>query len=251
MPEKSLVKVLTEAGLGSRRKMADAIREGRIEVNGAVAESFNHPVDPAKDTVYLDNRKIDLSPPRIIVLALNKPEGVLSTVSDDRGRTTVLDILPEKYRKMHLYPVGRLDMDTTGLLLLTNDGDLTYKLTHPRFEQEKEYLVRTDGTLQPMEMKTMERGIELEDGTTAPARVAKLHANARYHYRVVIHEGRKRQIRRMFEHFSRRVTALRRVRIGTLVLGDLPENGVRPLTNREVKALLNPPPAGLSKRRPF
>ena len=250
MPEKPLIKLLTEAGLGSRRAMTQAIKESRVEVNGAIAESFNHPVDPAKDSVYLDGRKIDLTPHRIVVLALNKPEGVLSTVSDDRGRATVLSILPEKYRKLRLYPVGRLDMDTTGLLLLTNDGDLTYKLTHPRFEQEKEYLVRTSGTLQPMELKTMERGIELEDGRTAPARVSKLRANARYQYRVVIHEGRKRQVRRMFEHFGHRVTALRRVRIGTLLLGDLPENGVRPLTNREVKALLNPPPAGLSKRRP-
>ncbi len=250
MPTKPLIKVLTDAGLGSRRKMTDAIKEARVEVNGVPAESFNHPVDPARDSVYLDNRKIDLAPRLVVVLALNKPEGVLSTVSDDRGRATVLDILPEKYRRHRLYPVGRLDMDTTGLLLLTNDGDLTYKLTHPRFGQEKEYLVRTDGTLQPAELKAMEKGIELEDGLTAPARVAKLRATARYHYRVIIHEGRKRQVRRMFERFGRRVTALRRVRIGTLLLGDLPEGEVRPLTNREVKALLAPSRAGLSKRRP-
>jgi 23S rRNA pseudouridine2605 synthase len=250
MPDKPLIKVLTEAGLGSRRKMTEAIKEGRVDVNGTVAESFNHPVDLAKDSVYLDNRKIDLAPDRLIVLALNKPEGIVSTVSDDRGRTTVLDILPEKYRRLHLYPVGRLDMDTTGLLILTNDGDLTYKLTHPRFEQEKEYLVRAVGILQPAEVRSMEKGIELEDGLTAPARVSKLRAGGVYHYRVVIHEGRKRQVRRMFEHFGHRVTALRRVRIGTLLLGDLAENEVRPLTNREVKALLTPPSGGLSKRRP-
>jgi 23S rRNA pseudouridine2605 synthase len=250
MPTRPLIKILTDAGLGSRRRMTDAIKEGRVEVNGELAESFNHPVDPVKDKVLFEGRAVDLSAPRVIVLALNKPEGVLSTVSDDRGRTTVLDILPEKYRKLHLYPVGRLDMDTTGLILLTNDGNLTYKLTHPRFEQEKEYLVQTPGTLQPMELKTMERGVELEDGLTSPARVTRLRANARYHYRVVIHEGRKRQVRRMFEHFGHRVTGLRRVRIGTLLLGDLPEGEVRPLANREVKSLLIPPPAGLPKRRP-
>ncbi len=250
MPTRPLIKVLTEAGLGSRRKMTDAIKEARVEVNGELAESFNHPVDPAKDKVFFDGRKVDLAAPRVIVLALNKPEGILSTVSDDRGRATVLDILPDKYKKYRLYPVGRLDMDTTGLLLLTNDGDLTYRLTHPRFEQEKEYLVRAQGTLQPAEMKQMEQGIELEDGLTAPARVSKLHPTARYDYRVVIHEGRKRQVRRMFEHFGHRVTALRRVRIGTLLLGDLPEGEVRPLNNHEVKALLQLPRRNLSKRRP-
>ncbi len=250
MPTKPLIKVLTDAGLGSRRKMTDAIKAARVTVNGRVAESFNHPVDPAGDSVFLDNRKVDLAPRRVIVLALNKPEGVLSTVTDDRGRATVLDVLPEKYRKHRLYPVGRLDMDTTGLLLLTNDGDLTYRLTHPRFEQEKEYLVQTPGTLRPAELKLMEQGIELEDGRTAPARVSKLRAGARYHYRVVIHEGRKRQVRRMFEHFGHRVTGLRRVRIGTLLLGDLPEGEVRPLTNHEVKSLLGPARPGLSKHRP-
>ena len=250
MPTKPLIKILTEAGLGSRRRMTDAIKEGRVEVNGAPAESFNHPVDPVKDRVFFDNRRVDLSSPRAVVLALNKPEGVVSTVTDDRGRATVLDLLPDKYRKLRLYPVGRLDMDTTGLLLLTNDGDLTYKLTHPRFEQEKEYLVQTPGTLHLTEIKALEKGVELEDGRTAPARVMKLRAGARYGYRVVIHEGRKRQVRRMFEHFGHRVTGLRRVRIGTLLLGDLPEGEVRPLTNREVKALLAPAGRALPKKRP-
>jgi 23S rRNA pseudouridine2605 synthase len=250
MPARPLIKALTDAGLGSRRKMTDAIKQGRVEVNGVPAESFNHPVDPARDSIFLDGRKVDLSPRRVIVLALNKPEGVLSTAADDRGRATVLDILPEKYRKHRLYPVGRLDMDTTGLILLTNDGDLTYKLTHPHFEQEKEYLVHTDGPLQPAELRAMEKGIELEDGRTAPVRVARLRTGP-YRYRVVIHEGRKRQVRRMFEHFGRRVTALRRVRIGNLLLGDLPEGEVRPLTNREVKTLLAPQPRpGFSRRGP-
>lgn len=239
MPKKPLVKALTDAGIGSRRRMADAIKQGNVEVNGTVAESFNHPVDPVKDTVYLNGQKINLKADETICIMLNKPGGVVSTVTDDRGRTTVLDILPARFRKQRLYPIGRLDMDTTGLLLLTNNGDLTYRLTHPRFEQEKEYLAQVDGKLLVAEIRQLEHGITLEDGPTYPAAVKRLYGPD-YNYRIIIHEGRKRQVRRMFEHVNHRVTALRRVRFGNLLLGDLAEGDVRPLTNREVKALTNP-----------
>src|SRR4030042_1778964 len=122
MPIKPLIKALTEAGAGSRRRMADAIKTGKVKVNGTIAESFNHSVDIAKDHILFNGQAINLKSDKIICLMLNKPEGIVSTVSDEKGRRTVVSILPEKYRRHRLYPVGRLDMDTTGLLLITNDG---------------------------------------------------------------------------------------------------------------------------------
>jgi 23S rRNA pseudouridine2605 synthase len=241
MPVKSLLKALTEAGIGSRRRMAEAIKQGKVKVNGTIAESFNHPVNPAKDRVFLDGKAIDLEPDKIICLMLNKPAGVVSTVSDEKGRRTVLDILPEKYRLRRLYPVGRLDIDTTGLLLLTNDGDLTYRLTHPRFEYEKEYLVHIRGALNAEEKRQLQRGILLEDGMTHPAKVREI-ALPPFNYSVTIHEGRKRQVRRMFERLRHTVLALKRIRIGTLSLGNLKEGETRPLNAKEMAALLDESP---------
>ena len=238
MPAKSLIKVLTEAGIGSRRRMAEAIKQGKVKVNGEVAESFNHPVDPEKDRVLFDGRAIDLKPDKIICLMLNKPEGIVSTVSDEKGRRTVLNILPEKYKRHRLYPVGRLDIDTTGLLLMTKDGDLTYRLTHPRFEYEKEYLVYVRSSLNPEEKRQLQRGILLEDGMTHPAVVKEISLPP-FNYSVTIHEGRKRQVRRMFERLRHTVLALKRVRIGSLNLGDLKEGEVRQLTAKEITALID------------
>ncbi len=242
MPEKSLLKALTEAGIGSRRRMADAIKQGKVRVNTKTAESFNHPVDPAKDRVFLDGKLIGLKPDKTICLMLHKPAGIVSTVSDDQRRRTVIDILPETYKRHRLYPVGRLDIDTTGLLLMTNDGDLTYKLTHPRYEYEKEYYVAIRGVLKAEEQRQLRQGVLLEDGMTHPAKVRAI-AEPPYNYSVIIHEGRKRQVRRMFEHLRHAVTALKRVRIGSLVLGDLPEGEVRPLQAKEIADLLRRRPA--------
>ncbi|OGO44122.1 MAG: pseudouridine synthase [Chloroflexi bacterium RBG_16_60_22] len=237
MPTRPLIKALTEAGIGSRRRMADAVRQGRVEVNGELAESFNHPVDISKDRVAIDGRTVDLKPGEVICLMLNKPANVVSTVSDEKGRRTVLDVLPEKYRRHRLYPVGRLDIDTTGLLLLTNDGDLTYRLTHPRFEHEKEYLVQIKGRLRAEEIRRLEGGIRLEDGPTHPASVKAVPLPP-FNYSITIHEGRKRQVRRMFERLGHPVLALKRVRIGGLDLGDIKEGEVRRLTKKEIEVLL-------------
>ncbi|OGO16848.1 MAG: hypothetical protein A2Z15_02705 [Chloroflexi bacterium RBG_16_50_11] len=242
MATKPLIKVLTEAGTGSRRRMTEAIKQGKVKVNNAVAESFNHPIDPQKDQVFLNGQAIDLKPDKIICLALNKPAGIVSTVSDNRGRRTVLDILPDKYRQQRLYPVGRLDIDTTGLLLLTNDGDLTYRLTHPKFEYEKEYLAAIKGSLNTEEKRQLQRGILLEDGMTYPARIREIAAPP-YNYSVIIHEGRKRQVRRMFERMRHTVMALKRIRIGGLHLGDLKEGEARPLSAKEIANLLNERPS--------
>jgi len=238
MATKSLIKALTEAGIGSRRRMAEAIKQRKVKVNGAVAESFNHPVDIESDRVVLNGQTVNLKPDKVICLMLNKPAGIVSTVSDEKGRRTVLDILPEKYRCYRLYPVGRLDIDTTGLLLLTNDGDLTYRLTHPKFEYEKEYLAAIKGKVNNEEKQQLQRGILLEDGMTHPAKIREI-SQPPFNYSVIIHEGRKRQVRRMFEHLHYPVLALKRIRIGNLGLGELKEGEVRHLSPKEITVLLN------------
>jgi len=230
-----LLKLL--AVMGSRRKMADAIRNGRVTVNGQVASDFRQPVDRRKDRVLLDGVPIASAVDRPLCLVLNKPAGVLSTTADERGRRTVMDILPPKYRRLRLYPVGRLDLDTTGLLLMSNDGELTNRLTHPRYEHEKEYLVRVEGKLSVAERQMLERGVKLEDGMTSPAKIREVSLSP-FNYSIAIHEGRKRQIRRMFAHLGHRVSALKRVRVGNLALGDLKEGQVRELTAREISRLM-------------
>ncbi len=234
-----LLKTLTEAGIGSRRWLADAIRQGRVEINGKAVEDFRYPVNVATDRVLINGQVVDLKPRKVVYLMLNKPRGVLSTTSDERGRRTVTDILPEKYRHLRLYPAGRLDKDSTGLLLLTNDGEFTYQLTHPKFEHEKEYLVLIDGRLQPGKKRELEQGIKLEDGMTYPAIVREVKGYPSFNYSITIHEGRKRQVRRMFERLGYRVLALRRIRIGSFSLGDLKEGEVRELSAREAQALLS------------
>ncbi len=226
MEKQPLLKVLTGVGIASRRRLSAAIKEGRVEVNGEIVEGFSHPIDPAKDKVCIDGKTIHLEAQPFVYLALNKPKGVFSTLKDEMGRQTVIDILPKKYRKLRLYPVGRLDKDTTGLILLTNDGDLAHKLTHPSFEHEKEYLVKVRGLLKKGDIQRLEQGIKLEDGKTAPARVKRL-AEGEYNYSITIHEGKKRQIRRMFESLGHYILELKRVRMGKLKLGDLKEGGVR------------------------
>jgi 23S rRNA pseudouridine2605 synthase len=237
MNEKPLVKALAEAGIGSRRRMAEAIKQGKVKVNGVIAESYNHPIDPAKDRIVFDGKTVDLKAEKIICLMLHKPAGIISTVSDEKHRNTVLDMLPPAYRRYRLYPVGRLDIDTTGLLLMTNDGDLTYKLTHPRYEYEKEYFAEINGVLKAAEKDQFRHGMLLEDGMTHSAKIREI-AEPPYNYSVIIHEGKKRQVRRMFERLRHPVVSLKRVRIGNLTLGDLPEGGSRPLTAKEIAGLL-------------
>ena len=203
-----------------------------------MVEDFRYPLNVETDRVGIDGRLVDLKPGKRVYLMLNKPKGILSTTHDERGRRTVIGVLPEKYRNLRLYPVGRLDKDSTGLLLLTNDGELTYRLTHPRFEREKEYLVLVDTTLEPGEKRKLEQGIELEDGITHPVVVRELKAGSSFNYSITMHEGRKRQVRRMFQSLGHRVLVLKRVRVGGLTLGGLREGETRELSVKEVQALL-------------
>jgi len=235
---KPLLKALTEAGVGSRRRLADAIKQGRVEVNGQVVDAFKYPLNVATDRIQIDGRSVEIKPVQLIYLKMNKPKGVLSTTRDERGNRTVISMLPEKYRRFRLYPVGRLDKDSTGLILLTNDGELTNRLTHPRYEHEKEYLVQINRSLKPDEKKKLEKGLHLEDGLTYPAEVVKVDDCLPFNYRITIHEGRKRQMRRMFQSLGYRVQALKRVRIGSLTLGNLKEGEIRELDAREMKTLL-------------
>jgi 23S rRNA pseudouridine2605 synthase len=233
-----LLKALAEAGVGSRRWITDAIKSGRVEMNGEPVENFRHPVNPETDRVSVNGKLVDLSPRRTVYLMVNKLVGILTTTSDERGRRTVLDILPEKYRHLRLYPVGRLDKDSTGLLLLTNDGELTYRLTHPRFEHEKEYLIHIDGRLKPDEIRKLEEGFELEDGMTYPVVVKEMKSQPPFNYSITMHEGRKRQVRRMLANLGYRVLELKRIRMGNLHLGNLKEGAIRELTTAEIRALL-------------
>ena len=237
MSSTPLLKALAKAGVGPRRQLADAIRQGRVEVNGRVVEDFRFPLNVETDHVSIDKQPLDLKPKEAVYLLINKPKGIVSTTSDERGRRTVLDILPENYRHLRLHPVGRLDKGSTGLLLLTNDGELTHRLTHPSFEHEKEYLVSINTRLQASEKRRLEQGVELQDGITHRAIVKEVQAKP-FGYSVTIHEGRKRQVRRMFEYLGHRVMALKRVRMGSIELGDLRDGEIRELSAQEVQALL-------------
>jgi len=242
MPLVPLLKALAEVGVGSRRRIAEAIKNGRVEVNGELVENFRHPVNPETDRVSMYGKPVDLKPRRTVYLMVNKPAGIITTTSDERGRKTVLDILPEKYRHLRLYPVGRLDKDSTGLLLLTNDGELTYRLTHPKFEHEKEYLIHIEGALKPDEKRKLEKGVELEDGMTYPVDVKEIKSPPPFNYSITMHEGRKRQVRRMLANLGYQVLAIKRIRIGNLNLGNLKEGVTRELTPEEIRGLLTAKP---------
>jgi len=226
-----LSKYLASTGVASRRAAELAIRDGRVTVDG-------EPVtDPARDVgggeaILVDGRPLG-GPPERVVYMVNKPPGVVSTARDPQGRPTVLSLVPDDPRR--LYPVGRLDLDATGLILLTNDGPLAHRLTHPSFEVEKAYrVVVARPPVREPALRALRRGVELDDGRTAPARVRRLGPDL---LEIVIHEGRKRQVKRMCEAVGHPVVSLERVRFGPLRLSGLPAGGHRRLTDAEVSRL--------------
>lgn len=224
-----LQKVLARCEVGSRRACEELIRAGRVRVNGVVAE-LGARVDPEADLVEVDGVAIGIRPGLVHYL-LNKPAGVLTTASDPFGRPTVLDLVPDRPR---VVPVGRLDLETEGLLILTNDGELTQRLTHPSFGIEKEYLAHVEGTPSRGALRRLREGVELEDGVTAPAKVSLLGPGL---VRLTIHEGRNRQVRRMCAAVGHPVRRLARVRIGPLRDSHLAPGEWRPLTVAEVRSL--------------
>jgi 23S rRNA pseudouridine2605 synthase len=231
-----LQKILAGAGVASRRGAEDLLRAGRVSVNGHPA-GLGDSADPARDVVAVDGKPLRAE--SHVYWLLNKPRGVLTTVRDTHGRPTVVELLPGHLPR--LFPVGRLDRDTEGLVLLTNDGELAHVLLHPSFESEREYQVKICGRIGARSLRQLAAGVPLDDGVTAPAEVgrAKFEASSRTsQFRLTLIEGKKRQIRRALDALGHPVVGLRRVRMGPLRLGRLPAGESRPLTGREIRALL-------------
>jgi 23S rRNA pseudouridine2605 synthase len=224
-----LQKVLAAAGVGSRRVCEGLIEEGRVRVNGEVAV-LGRRVHIEADLIEIDGAAIGLRSGLVHYL-LNKPAGVVTTASDPHGRPTVVDLVPSEPR---VVPVGRLDLDTEGLLLLTNDGELTHRLTHPSFGVDKEYLAEVEGNPSRWALRQLREGVELDDGPTSPAKVSLLSPGV---VRIVIHEGRNRQVRRMCEAVGHPVVRLVRTRIGPLRDTTLSPGSWRALSVDEVRAL--------------
>ncbi|MFL5872911.1 MAG: pseudouridine synthase [Solirubrobacterales bacterium] len=223
-----LAKFLAHGGVASRRKAEEIVAKGLVTVGGEVVTDPARDVD-ASDDVRVNGKRVAAEARE--VWAVNKPAGVVSTAREPGSRPAVVELVDSDAR---LYPVGRLDADTTGLLLLTNDGELADRLTHPRYEVQKTYRVRLGKSIADRELERLARGVELEDGPTAPTQVRRL---AEREIEVVLREGRNRQVRRMIEAVGNRVVSLRRVSFGPLVLGRLQEGGGRKLSEAEIARL--------------
>lgn len=235
MAEERLQKILANAGIASRRKAELLIVEGRVTVNGATVTELGSKADPGRDHIKVDGRLIH-QPERYYYIALHKPDSVVSTASDPQGRTTVLDLLHGI--KGRVYPVGRLDYHSEGLILLTNDGDFANAITAARSHVPKTYLVKSKGQLTPEEEEEFRTGVPIEGRRTAPAGLRLLRRGDNPWYEVRLIEGRNQQIRIMFKHLGHLVEKLRRVRIGTIELGSLKPGQFRHLTPEEVRKLM-------------
>ena len=233
-----LEKFIATSGIASRRAVKRSILAGLVTVNGEPVLVPGHPIDVETDTVEFDGKRVEPLTERIYLM-LNKPAGYLTTRSDERGRLTVMNLvadLPES-----IYPVGRLDLETEGLLLFTNDGDFAYRLLHPSHEIQKTYLAWVKGVPSDEAIQQLRQGVAILSGTTAPAKVKRLKVSkdgASTQFEVVIHEGKKRQVRLMFKAIGHSVIRLKRVGIGNLQLGNLPQGQYRLLTPQEITALM-------------
>lgn len=231
-----LQKFLARAGVASRRGSEDLMTAGRVCVNGRVATELGTKVDPVIDVIEVDGQRVSIGGSCAYVM-LNKPTGVVTTMSDPQKRPTVAALVPTA-EYPGLFPVGRLDADTTGLLLFTTDGELAHRLLHPRWKVPKKYRALVDGVLAAPETAHLKRGIELDDGLTAPAEVVELEwREGATLVEITISEGRKRQVRRMFSAVGHPVLALERVSFGPVELGDLTRGSWRHLTTTEVEGL--------------
>lgn len=233
--EERLQKIISQSGLVSRRAAEKLIVDGRVRVDGKVIQELGVKLDPQQHEILVDGHLLRPAE-RHVYFLLNKPKGYLSTAKDDRGRRTVLDLLPEAGAR--IYPVGRLDNNTEGLLLLTNDGALMNGLLHPRYEVQKTYIARIAGQPTEEALDRLRQGLELEDGLTAPAIVQLLQqGSGESQVSITIHEGRNRQVRRMFAAIHCDVKALKRTTFAGLSLSGVKRGQHRPLTATEVAAL--------------
>ncbi|WP_420631954.1 pseudouridine synthase [Candidatus Leptofilum sp.] len=247
--EERIQKLMAQAGIGSRRDCEKLIADGRVTVNGRRAKLGNK-ANPATDTIVVNGRVIKPQKTEAIYVALHKPKGVISSLDDEleEGRTTVRDLvsLPG-----HLYPVGRLDKQTTGLILMTNDGDLAHKLTHPRYGHEKTYKVVVEGRISQEALARWQEGVYLDGRKTIPAKITVIQHDVSFtRLEIVMREGRKRQIRRVANMLGYPVRQLVREKIGTLMLGNLKAGDWRHLTMKEVAALKTAV-ASVKAKRPY
>lgn len=260
MAEERVQKLLARSGVASRRKAEELIRQGRVTINGEVAQ-LGDKADPDRDAVKVDGKRVQPPPPGHRYLLLNKPTGYVSTTADPAGRPTVLDLVPPRLRRA-LVPVGRLDFDTQGLLLLTDDGEFAHRVSHPRFGCTKTYEVKVKGQPDPSRLDKLRAGIVLFGRRTSPCRILPRRvpggraSEGNSWWTVELNEGRSRQIREMFQRIGHPVQRLRRVAIGPLRDPRLPPGACRELTPEEVAKLLQPAgkgrpagPAGRPARR--
>jgi 23S rRNA pseudouridine2605 synthase len=233
-PLPRLQKVLAEMGLTSRRQAEGMIREGRVTVNGRVAR-IGDKIDPSRDHIKVDGRRVAFSPGKVYLL-LHKPRNTVTTAADPEGRLTVLNLVKE--RGARLFPVGRLDYDAEGFLLLTNDGDLAHRLTHPSFRIPRTYRVKVKGKPSAEEIRKLSRGVFLDDGPTAPCRITLLRETRENAWiEMTLHEGRNRQVKRMWEKMGYPVLKLKRISFAGLSLGSLPPGKYRELREIEVEKI--------------
>lgn len=235
--EERLQKYLANCGIASRRKCEEYILEGKVKVNGNIIRELGTKVNPQKDIVEYENKKVITN--NNIYILLNKPIGYVTTVEDQFGRDTVLNLVKVKER---IVPVGRLDMYTSGALILTNDGDFVYKITHPKHEINKTYTVTVKGIINNDEIERLRKGVKIEDYITKPAKVKILKTDIEKdisRLEITIHEGKNRQVRKMCEAIEKKVLALHRSRIGEIGVKDLELGKWRYLSSKEIKSLIN------------
>lgn len=241
MEEIRLQKFLSSAGVASRRKCEEYILEGKVSVNGSVVLELGTKVDPEQDEVFYNGKKVEIPQDRHVYILLNKPIGYVTTAHDQFGRDTVLDLVKRVNKR--LVPVGRLDMFTSGALILTDDGDFIYKVTHPKHEITKTYTVTVRGIVEESEVQKLREGVVIdEDYTTKPAdaKIIKIDREKNQsRMEIRIHEGKNRQVRKMCEAVGRKVLALHRTKIGNIGVKDLKIGTWRYLSESEVKEILN------------
>ena len=238
MEEERLQKYLANNGVGSRRKCEQYILDGRVMVNGIIIRELGTKINPDEDQVYFDGKKVENKNKKVYIL-LNKPIGYVTTVKDQFNRDAVMDLVKVQER---VVPVGRLDMYTSGALILTNDGDFVYKCTHPKHEIDNTYTVTLKGIITKEEVDKLCTGVDIGGYVTRPAKVKILKTDLEKdisRLEIVIHEGKNRQVRKMCESIGRKVLALHRTKIGNIVVKDLPLGQWRYLKNNEIKSLLN------------